>query len=91
VVTAGDQGCYWKAAGDTGVHHVPAHKVKVVDTTGCGDVFHGVFCHAIAKGLPVDEAIRWATAGAAVKAGRIGGWIAVPNQEEIQQMLQTRN
>lgn len=87
VVTAGDQGCYWQTAESGGIRHKPAHKVRAVDTTGCGDVFHGVFCHGLARGWPIEKIIDWATAGAAIKAGRVGGWMAVPSEEEIRQML----
>src|SRR5690606_3775912 len=72
VVTAGDQGCYWQTAESGGIRHKPAHKVRAVDTTGCGDVFHGVFCHGLARGWPIEKIIDWATAGAAIKAGRVG-------------------
>ncbi|HOB73112.1 MAG TPA: PfkB family carbohydrate kinase [Phycisphaerae bacterium] len=86
VVTAGDQGCYWHTEGGE-VRHQPAHKVKAVDTTGCGDVFHGIFCHGLARGWPIEKTIQWASAGAAIKAGRVGGWMAVPTVEEIEDML----
>jgi len=87
VVTAGDRGCYWQVADGGGVRHQRAHKVKAVDTTGCGDVFHGVFCHGLAQGWPMEKIIAWSNAGAAIKAGRIGGWMAVPTSEEIERML----
>lgn len=86
VVTAGDAGCYWHAGGG-GIRHQAAHPVRAVDTTGCGDVFHGIFCHGIARGWPIEKIIEWANAGAAVKAGRVGGWMAVPTVEEIEAML----
>ncbi len=51
VVTAGEQGC-WYADRQTGseVHYQPAHRVEIVDTTGCGDVFHGTYAAMIAAG-----------------------------------------
>ena len=67
VVTGGDRGC-WYAEGIGPIRHVPAFKVAVVDTTGCGDVFHGAYAACIARGEPVPQAIRVAAAAAALKA-----------------------
>jgi sulfofructose kinase len=42
VLTDGAAGCWYVAAPEpTRLRHQPAFAVKVVDTTGCGDVFHG--------------------------------------------------
>ena len=40
-VTAGVEGSYFVSK--EGAFHQPSFKVEVVDTTGCGDVFHGAF------------------------------------------------
>ncbi len=87
VVTAGAAGCYWCAAGTDDVQHVPGHAIKPVDTTGCGDVFHGAFCHAMVAEWSVERAICFANAAAAIKATRTGGWAAVPALSEIQELL----
>jgi sugar/nucleoside kinase (ribokinase family) len=87
VVTAGEQGCYYCTADNPHVKRLPGHPVKAVDTTGCGDVFHGVFCHGLAAGWPLERIITWANAGAAIKATRTGGWMAVPTLVEIEQIL----
>ena len=57
VVTVGDQGCWYSEWGGD-VRHFPAFQVEVVDTTGCGDVFHGAYAACIAWGESVDRAIR---------------------------------
>lgn len=87
VVTAGEHGCYYCTRERPQVTHVTPYKVKAVDTTGCGDVFHGVFCHGIAQGWPIEKVIEYANAGAAIKAMRTGGWLAVPTVEDIEQIL----
>lgn len=87
VVTAGEKGCFWKSRGDRDIRHHPAHVVKPIDTTGCGDVFHGAFCHGVAAGWPTEKTIAWATAAAAIKAIRTGGWYAAPTPAEVEQML----
>jgi len=87
VVTAGGDGCYWCTTDRAPVEHVPAHRVESVDTTGCGDVFHGAYCHGLAAGWSVERIVHFANAAAAIKATRTGGWAAVPTHEEIRQLL----
>lgn len=50
----------------------PACQVDVVDTTGCGDAYCGGFVSALARGQDLESACRFATATAALVAGRLG-------------------
>jgi len=90
VVTAGQQGCWYSERGGQ-VRHVPAFKVPVVDTTGCGDVFHGAYAACLARGDGMSQAIRVATAAAAIKATRPGGRNGIPNQMTIDSFLREQN
>jgi sugar/nucleoside kinase (ribokinase family) len=73
-VTSGAKGCFFVAADNpSAVCHQPAFKVKAVDTTGCGDVFHGAYAAALVRGLSAPERIRFAAAAAALKASQSGG------------------
>ncbi len=85
-VTAGARGC-WYVERDGPVHHFPAFRVSVVDTTGCGDVFHGAYAAAIARGEAVGQAIRLATATAAIKATHRGGRAGIPDRARVEQFL----
>ena len=89
VVTAGSDGCYWCTRERPAVQHVAAHSIKPVDTTGCGDVFHGAFCHALVAGWPIAQIVRFVNAAAAIKATRTGGWSAVPCLQEIEAIMET--
>ena len=42
--------------------------MKAADTTGCGDVFHGAYAAALARGDALEQRVRFASAAAAVKA-----------------------
>jgi glutamate racemase len=75
-VTAGATALYSQHGGP--VRHFPAFHVQVVDTTGCGDVFHGAYCASIAHGEGVDRAIEIATAMAGLKATHRAGAPASP-------------
>ncbi|MEU6150929.1 PfkB family carbohydrate kinase [Actinosynnema sp. NPDC047251] len=56
----------WSHDGVTGEEPVsPVDDVR--DTNGAGDVWHGALAVAVARGLPVAQAVRWANAVAAVR------------------------
>jgi sulfofructose kinase len=85
IITRGEKGC----VGSTGEgdFELPAFDVDVVDTTGCGDTFHGAFALAIAKGQPVVSAARFASGAAALCATRLGGRAGIPTAEQLEQFL----
>jgi sugar/nucleoside kinase (ribokinase family) len=88
VVTAGSAGC-WAVSGpaDSPLLHQPAYAVPIVDTTGCGDVFHGAYASALARGLPLVERLREASAAAALKASRGGGQDGIPDRADVDVFL----
>jgi sugar/nucleoside kinase (ribokinase family) len=86
VVTAGEQGCWYVERG-AAVQHVPAYRVQVVDTTGCGDVFHGAYAAMIARGESIARAVHVASAAAAIKATQPGGRIGIPSLDVIEQFI----
>ncbi|MGI6420042.1 MAG: PfkB family carbohydrate kinase [Thermoguttaceae bacterium] len=92
VVTCGADGCWYLGGKETrGLLHQPAYRVDVVDTTGCGDVFHGAYAAGSAEGLPLAERVRLASAAAALKAGRRGGQTGIPTREAVETFLKERS
>jgi sulfofructose kinase len=87
VVTHGEHGCWFAERGGK-VLYQPAFPVEVVDTTGCGDVFHGAYAVALARGNDLQTRIKIATACAALKATQPGGRKGIPNQTQLRQFLQ---
>lgn len=88
-VTDGVNGS-WFASGDEpkDVRHQPAFLVDdVVDTTGCGDVFHGVYAAGVALGLSPAESIRRASGAAAMKTRMPGAQAGAPTKEELDKFL----
>jgi sugar/nucleoside kinase (ribokinase family) len=63
--THGPRPVTWSRGGVTGARPVPV--VDVRDTNGAGDVWHGVLAVAVARGMAVDDAVRWANEVAAVR------------------------
>lgn len=86
VVTAGALGC-WYCLGDGAVNHTPAMKVKVVDTTGCGDVFHGAYAASLARGESIPRAIQIATVTAGLKASYPGGRNGIPRADAVDRVM----
>jgi sugar/nucleoside kinase (ribokinase family) len=89
VVTAGAAGC-WAVSGPAScfLHHQPAFSVPVVDTTGCGDVFHGAYASALARGGSLPDRLCEASAAAALKARRGGGQGGIPDRAAIGEFLE---
>jgi sulfofructose kinase len=91
VVTCGAAGC-WYLGGGSGpqARHFPAFEVEVADTTGCGDVFHGAYAAALARGEPLDRRIVLASAAAALKATQPGGQAGCPPLRAVNRFLEKR-
>lgn len=67
---------------------VPSIKVKAVETTGAGDAFNGGLATAIAEGLPMDTALKFATCTAAISVTRLGSSPSMPYRHEILELMQ---
>jgi sugar/nucleoside kinase (ribokinase family) len=92
VVTRGTEGSWCMSAERPGkVFHQPSFRVETVDTTGCGDVFHGAYAAALREGRPVEERLRFAAAVAALKATRVGGQKGIPTRGEVEKFLGERS
>lgn len=83
LVTCGANGCWCAHNGE--LFHTPALPVEPVDTTGCGDVFHGALLFAILRGDDLRRAIRFASIVAALKTRALGGRAGIPTLEEVNQ------
>jgi sulfofructose kinase len=87
VVTCGPEGCWYRGTGDAVPRHQAAFAVTVADTTGCGDVFHGAYASALARGLGLAERVRFASAAAALKATRPGAQAGIPTRAATEAFL----
>lgn len=87
-VTDGARGSWiLSRAGDR--FHQPAFKVEpLVDTTGCGDAYHGAFIYGLLRGRPLREAAAIASAAAALNARALGGRAALPGEAELLAFLE---
>ncbi len=90
VITLGAEGCVFTTNG-VDVQHFPAFVVPVLDTTGCGDVFHGAYCAALAWGEPMESRVRIASAAAALKATQPGAQAGAPSRTQLEDFLAARS
>ena len=51
----------------------PAYPVEAVDTTGCGDVFHGGFVYGLVQDWHIDKSLDFAAWTAAMASLKLGG------------------
>ena len=84
--TRGPRGTIWLDEHGQ-LQETPAFPVHTVDTLGAGDVFHGAFALAITEGQQLREALRFASAAAALKCTRFGGAFAAPQRDEVAALL----
>ena len=91
VVTCGGKGCCSLGKGYDKPFIQPAFPVDVVDTTGCGDVFHGAYAAALAWNRPLADRVKFASAAAALKAQVRGGQAGCPSRSEVETFLSGRS
>lgn len=84
-ITLGDKGCIIYESGN--MLTVPAFKVKVKDTTGAGDSFHGAFLHGLCQGWDVEKTAKFATAVAALVCTKRGNWSSIPDATAVEKFL----
>ncbi|MBO4392713.1 MAG: carbohydrate kinase family protein [Spirochaetales bacterium] len=60
---------------------------KVLDTTGCGDVFHGAFLSAFTSGMDLKRCIIFASATACIKCAFPGGRAGIPDRKTVLDMI----
>jgi sugar/nucleoside kinase (ribokinase family) len=85
-VTRGAQGMMWLDPAGR-IQTMPTFPVHTVDTLGAGDVFHGAYALAVTEGRSTKEAMRFASAAAALKCTRHGGAFAAPDRNEVEALL----
>jgi len=85
VITEGERGSI--TATEDKRFFQPAFKVNVIDTTGCGDVFHGAFIYGLLRNWPIEVVSEFASAVAAIKCTKLGGRAGCPSFEKVRGFL----
>ncbi len=74
-----------------GIFNVPAFKVPVRDTIGCGDVFHGAYALGIARNWEPRKCSIYASAAAALSATQTGGRRGIPSGPELAEFVKNEH
>lgn len=87
VITDGIRGS-WIRTREGLAFHQPAYLLsKLVDTTGCGDSYHGAFLFGVLQGLELKEVASLASAVAALNSQQLGGRSGLPTYEQVKSFL----
>jgi ribokinase len=86
LITLGSKGLYLKTKQE--VIQFDAFKVKAIDTTAAGDTFCGALAVACACKEIDEQALRYASAAAAISVTRLGAQPAIPTLTEVEDFLQ---
>ena len=88
VITLGSKGAF--VASSSLKQRVPGFKAKAVDTTAAGDTFNGALAVALAEGMPMLNAVRFANAAGSISVTRLGAQPSAPSRKEIDKLVGKR-
>jgi ribokinase len=88
ILKLGAKGAWW-SDGRSG-RHFPAPRVEAVDATAAGDTFNGALAAALGEGRPLEEAVPFANAAAAISVTRQGAQASIPARAEVDAFLAAR-
>ena len=67
-----------------------AHRIEVVDTTGCGDCFTAGVIAGLVRGYDIDETLAYATASSALVAQGLGARGKLASDEAVRAQMARR-
>lgn len=85
IVTLGERGLI--VDDGSGFRHLPAFPAQAVDSTAAGDIFHGAFAFAMARGERLWEALRLAAMTASLSVRVRGGRGSIPALAQVEEAL----
>jgi sulfofructose kinase len=89
-VTLGEEGAIGYDAAADAYAASAAFDVRVVDTTGAGDVFHGAIAFAVLSGQTLPDALAFANAAAALSCTAPGAQGALPTGREVLRLVRAQ-
>ena len=85
IIKMGAAGCVVQSK--SSAFAVRGFQVNAVDSTGAGDTFNGALAAALARGLTIFDAVRFANAAAALSVTKPGAIASIPRLIEVQEFL----
>lgn len=84
VITLEDKGALYQK--DNIIKLMPSIKVKPVDSTGAGDIFHGAFAYSLLNHFDIEKTIMISNITGAISVTRLGGRYSMPALSEVKDM-----
>jgi sugar/nucleoside kinase (ribokinase family) len=88
ILTLGDKGAMYRDQTGEKID-LPAFKIDVVCTCGCGDCFNAGFATGLHLGLPMEECLRMGQAASAQNAMGLGSQAVVTSLEATRAFMET--
>ncbi|MDA0150144.1 ribokinase [Vibrio sp. LaRot3] len=85
MITLGAKGVWLSENGRGKI--IPGFRVDATDTTAAGDTFNGAFVTGLLEDKPIESAITFAHAAAAISVTRFGAQTSIPAREEVEEFL----
>jgi sugar/nucleoside kinase (ribokinase family) len=70
-------------------HYCPGFRVKAVDTTGAGDIFHAGFVYGLLGGWALPRILKFSCAAAALNCTAVGARAGIATVEQIEHLMST--
>jgi ribokinase len=87
-ITLGKRGSLTWSEGE--IFRQKAFKVRAVDTTGAGDVFHAGYIFGVISGWDIKKTVEFASAFAALKCTRPGGRTGIATLNETLKLIENK-
>ncbi len=86
-VTRGEEGSWIRSRDGEDLHQPAFRFAEIVDTTGCGDSYHGAFLFGLLRGMPLAKTAALASAVAGLNTQRLGGRAGLPTLGQALEFL----
>lgn len=86
VITLEDKGCLYRYQGQIKI--MPSIKVKTIDSTGAGDIFHGAFVYGLTQKFEFEKLLKFSNIAGALSVTRVGGYRSIPTLEEMNEVYE---
>ncbi|BDU39213.1 ribokinase [Vibrio nigripulchritudo] len=86
LITLGAKGV-WLSQNGVG-KGISSYRVEAVDTTAAGDTFNGALVTGLLENKPLESAIQFANAAAALSVTRFGAQTSIPTRKEVDDFLE---
>ena len=82
IITLEEHGCFTKIDGEYVL--IPSIKVKAVDSTGAGDIYHGAFMYGLTQGFSLEKTMRFANITGALSCLYVGSRLSIPELADVE-------